>query len=91
MKKKEFRLLKVDARVRYLADLRGVPKDTIAVVNETGLTDDGEGNRVEGLCRIRISKVPSGFKKMPFMAHSITIFEREAELFEHVAPSTHDS
>ncbi len=87
MKKKAFRTLKVDARLRYLADIRGVPKDTIAVVEQTGLRDDGDGNWIEGLCRIRVVKMPEGSKQKPFMDHLLSIFESEADLFEQIGES----
>jgi len=84
MEKNEFRTLKIDAQLRYLGDIRGVPKDTIAVVEQTDLTDDGDGNDVERLCRIRVINTPEGSRQMPFMAHLMTIFESEADLFEQV-------
>lgn len=84
MEKKAFRKLKVDAQLRYLADIRGVPKDTIAVVEQTDLTDDGDGNDIEGLCRIRVINTPEGSRQMPFMKHLLTVFESEADLFEEV-------
>jgi len=85
MKKKAFRTLKIDSQLRYLADIRGVPKDTIAVVEQTSQTDDGDGNCVERLCRIRVVNMPEGSKQKPFMAHLVTIFESEADLVEHVS------
>lgn len=87
MKKETFRTLEVNARLRYLADIRGVPKDTIAVVEQTDKADDGAGNRAQGLCRIRVLNVPKGSRKMPFMDHLLAIFESEADLFEQVQES----
>jgi hypothetical protein len=87
MKANEFRSLKVDSQLRYLADIRGVPKDTIAIVEQKDVRDDGNGNRTEELCRVRVVTIPEGSKQMPFLKHLLTIFESEADSFEKVAGS----
>ncbi len=84
MNNQSFRALDVDARLRYLDTVRGIPKDAIAIVEQTDLTDDGFGNDVEGICRIRIVTMPEGSRRMPFMDDLLIIFESESELFEQV-------
>ena len=84
MDKEAFQKLEVKTHLRYLADLRGVPKDTIVVVEEIDQAGDGTGNRVKKICRVRVVKVPKGSRKMPFMDHLLSTFERDAELLEQV-------
>ena len=87
MKRSEFRALEINVELLYLNDVRGVPKDSVALVEKIELTDDGQGGREVGLCRISIISLPEGTKRMPFHKHPLTIYERDAASFERLSSS----
>ncbi len=84
MHKEAFQRLEMKAHLRFLADIRGVPKDTIVAVEEIDQAGDGTGNGIQRICRVRVVKAPKGSRKMPFMDHLFSTFERDAKLLEQV-------